>query len=44
MSKKTREQKLAKQLQKAELCTSREEAQKIIKKAEKHRRKLEEGK
>jgi len=40
MTKKTTEQKLIKQIQKAEKCTTREEAQKIIKKADKHRRRL----
>lgn len=41
MPKKTRQEKLLKQYQKAEECLTREDAQRIIRKADKHRRKLQ---
>ena len=40
MPKKTLQQKLSKQLLKAELCTDREKAKKIIRKAEKLRKRI----
>ena len=40
MAKKTRQEKLLKQYKKAEECLTREEAQRIIRKADKHQRKL----
>ena len=40
MPKKTRQEKLLKQYQKAEECLTREDAQRIIRKADKHQRKL----
>ena len=42
MAKKTPEQKLAKQLLKAEKCLTREQAQKIIRKAEEAKRLINE--
>ena len=40
MDQSKRQRKLAKQYRKAEECLTREEAQRIIRKADKHRRKL----
>jgi len=40
MAKKTRQEKLLRKYQQAEECLTREEAQRIIRKAEKHQRKL----
>ena len=40
MDQSKRQRKLAKQYRKAEECPTREEAQRIIRKADKHRRKL----
>ena len=40
MAKKTRQEKLLRKYQQAEECRTREEAQRIIRKAEKHQRKL----
>ena len=41
MEQSKRQRKLAKQYRKAEECLTREEAQRIIRKADKHRRKLQ---
>jgi len=42
MDPKKRQRKLVKQYRKAEECLTREDAQRIIRKADKHRRKLQE--